>query len=204
LFAKQFFSKIDKGYNEVISVKKTMKKLTLPTLLASAFLFAACTPSAPITGTEEQKAEKLAQIIESGGSADCTVTNLADKSTTQMVVSGKKMKIVGSDFNEGKKGTMINDAVYSYFWSEGDKTGFKTKLEVEKEAQPTPGASEEKIDTTKTAEGYEDELKYKMDCSRRNISDSEFVPPAEVKFIDPSELNSLSPEELQKLYPTQE
>ena len=192
MFAKQFFSKIDKGYNEVISVKKTMKKLTLPTLLASAFLFAACTPSAPITGTEEQKAEKLAQIIESGGSADCTVTNLADKSTTQMVVSGKKMKIVGSDFNEGKKGTMINDAVYSYFWSEGDKTGFKTKLEVEKEAQPTPGASEEKIDTTK------------MDCSRRNISDSEFVPPAEVKFIDPSELNSLSPEELQKLYPTQE
>ena len=82
-----------------------------------------------------------------------------------MVISGKKMKIVGSDFNEGKKGTMINDTVYSYFWSES---------------------------------------KYKMDCSRRNIFDSEFVPPSEVKFIDPGELNTMTPEELQKLYPTQE
>ena len=181
-----------------------MIKKSLVVLLASLIL-AACTPqAAPITGTEEQKAEKLAQIIESGGSADCTITNLADKSMTQMVISGKKMKIVGSDFNEGKKGTMINDTVYSYFWSEGDKTGFKTKLEVEKETRPTPGASEEKVDTTKTAAGYEDESKYKMDCSRRNISDSEFVPPSEVKFVDPSQLNQMTPEELQKLYPAQE
>ncbi|MFZ2202648.1 MAG: hypothetical protein WAV56_04640 [Microgenomates group bacterium] len=182
-----------------------MKKFTLPVLLASAFLFAACTPQAgPITGTEEQKAEKLAQIIESGGSADCTVTNLSDKTTTQMVISGKKMKIIGSDFGQGKKGTMINDTVYSYFWTEGEKTGFKSKLETEKETTPTPAGQEEQFDTESTVQSYEDETKFKLDCARRTVSDSEFVPPQEVKFVDPSELNTMTPEELQKLYPVQE
>lgn len=179
-----------------------MKKLSLPVLLTSAFIFAACTPSAPITGTEEQKAEKLAQIIERGGSADCQVTNLSDNSTIQYIISGKKMKLVGNNFGADKKGTMINDTVYFYSWGDGDKTGYKIKLEPEKETQPTGTASPQgDYDTEKTAQEFEDETKFKLDCVSRVITDSEFVPPQAVKFVDPSELNTMTPEELQKLYP---
>lgn len=164
-----------------------MNKLAL--VISTALLLAACTPTAgPITGTAQQKAEKLSQIIEKGGQADCKVTNLADNSSTQIIVSGKKMKIVGSDFGEGKKGTMVNDGVYNYIWSEGEKTGFKTKI-VTDTITPTPTSGvKQPEDVSQTAQGFEDETKYKMDCAVRTIPDSEFAPPVEVKFTDFAEL----------------
>ncbi len=179
-----------------------MNKLTL--IIPTALLFAACTPSGPITGTEQQKQEKLAQIISSGGSADCIVTNLSDKSTTQMIISGKKMKIIGSDFGEGKKGTMINDTVYTYTWTEGDKTGFKMKLITEKETKPTTTAQEEQPTAEQTATEFEDETKFKTDCAVRNISASEFVPPTSVKFTDLSEINKMNPADYPNNLPTGE
>ena len=166
-----------------------MKKFAI--ILPVAILLSGCPlfPSAPITGTEQQKAEKLSQIISTGGQANCKVTNIADKTSTQIVVSGKKMKFVGSDFGGGKKGTMINDGVYSYIWSEGEKTGFKTKLETETPTQPSDTPSQvAPIDTTKQAESYEDETKYTMDCTRGGVSDADFAPPTDVKFTDFSEM----------------
>ena len=168
-----------------------MNKLTF--LLPAALIFSGCTlipgKTTSITGTEQQKAEKLGQIIASGGQADCQVTNLTDNTSTQIIVSGKKMKFIGSDLGGGKKGTMLNDTVYTYVWTEGEKEGFKTKLEVEKPAEPTEDSTqEENLDTTKRAESYDDETKFKTDCTSRSISDSEFTPPADVKFTDFAEI----------------
>lgn len=168
-----------------------MNKLVL--VIPAALLFSACNQAGPITGTTTQKAEKLAQIIESGGSADCTVTNFSEKSTTQMIISGKKMKIIGSDFGGGKKGTMINDTVYFYSWGEGDKDGFKTKLVTEKETKATEVVKQDEFDTEKAIQEFEDETKFKMDCARRNVSASEFVPPSDVKFTDLAELTKVVP-----------
>lgn len=168
-----------------------MNKLTF--LLPAALIFSGCTliPSktTSITGTEQQKAEKLGQIIASGGQADCQVTNLTDKTSTQIIVSGKKMKFIGSDFGEGKKGTMLTDNVYTYVWSEGEKVGFKTKLETEKATEPTEAApQEENLDATKRAESFDDATKFKTECTRRTISESEFTPPADVNFTDFAEM----------------
>lgn len=167
-----------------------MKNLAL--LLSVALFLSGCTlfsgQSTPITGTEAQKAEKLAAILASGGQADCTITNLEDKSTTRMVVSGKKMKIVGSDFGEGKKGTMINDSVYSYIWTEGEKTGIKTKLDPDVSPTPTVADRTDTSDTVASPETYEDETKYQTDCQRTSVPDSEFTPPADVIFTDLSEM----------------
>ncbi|EKD52641.1 MAG: hypothetical protein ACD_61C00282G0003 [uncultured bacterium] len=162
-----------------------MKKLIF--ILPVALFLSGCTlfPSAPITGTEEQKAEKLAQIISSGGQANCKVTNLSDGTGTQIIVSGKKMKIVGSDMGEGKQGTMINDTLYTYIWSEGEKVGYKMKVEAETPEEPTgTPAQPEQFDTNQQTADYEDTTKYKMDCTRGNVSDSEFTPPADVEFTD--------------------
>ncbi len=182
-----------------------MNRLSLSALLSSALLLAACTPSGPITGTEQQKAEKLAQIIESGGSGDCTITNLSDQSTTQMIVSGKKMKIIGSDFGGGKKGIMINDTAYFYSWGEGDKEGFKTKLITEKETQPTVTTSaEQDFSPKKAVSEFEDETKFKMDCAKRSVSASEFVPPTTVKFTDTAEFTKNQRDYLNSLPPAEE
>ncbi len=171
-----------------------MKKLAF--ILPAALFLSGCTlfPQTPITGTEQQKAEKLSQIISRGGQAKCLVTNLADNSSTQIIVSGKKMKFVGSDIGEGQKGTMINDGTYSYIWNEGEKTGFKTKLEIEKPLQPseTPSAVAP-IDAAQQTAGYDDETKYKMDCTRGGVSDTDFAPPADVQFTDFSEMMKAIP-----------
>ncbi|OGD72967.1 hypothetical protein A3K29_02365 [Candidatus Collierbacteria bacterium RIFOXYB2_FULL_46_14] len=171
-----------------------MKKSLL--LLPAALLFSGCIlfPQAPITGTTQQKAEKLSQIISSGGQANCKVTNLADNTSTQITVSGKKMKVVGSDFGEGKKGTMINDGVNTYVWTEGEKIGFKTKLETEKPLRPTVTLTQaESVNPAETAAGYEDDTKYRMDCTRGGVSDADFTPPADVKFTDFSEMMKAVP-----------
>lgn len=176
-----------------------MKKVSI--LLGSALLLAACRPTGPITGTEEQKAQKLGQIIASGGSAACTVTNLSDNSMVEFVVSGKKMKIVGSDLGQGKRGTMLNDSVYTYIWSEGEKSGFKSKNQTEEDTKGEKETSENDFDTDEQVAVYDDETKFKMDCRSGGVSDSEFVPPSDVQFVDPSELRNMTPEQLQKLYP---
>ncbi|HCQ31403.1 TPA: hypothetical protein DIU27_03425 [Candidatus Collierbacteria bacterium] len=166
-----------------------MKKLAI--ILPIAFLFSGCTlfPSSPITGTEQQKAEKLSQIISSGGQANCKVTNLTDNTSTQISVSGKKMKIVGSDFGEGKQGTMINDGTYTYIWTEGEKVGFKSKLEAEKPLEPTENLDRTApVDSAKQVDTFEDETKFKMDCTRGGVSDADFTPPADVQFTDFSEM----------------
>lgn len=162
-----------------------MKKLAF--ILPVALFLSGCTlfPSAPITGTEDQKAEKLAQIISSGGQANCKITNLSDDTSTQITVSGKKMKMVGSDLGEGKRGTMINDTLYTYIWNEGEKIGYKMKVESEDRQEPTGAPTQpEQFDTSKQTVGYDDATKYRMDCTRGNVSDSEFTPPADVEFTD--------------------
>lgn len=174
-------------YQLLVSMKKLVFLIPVALFLSGCTLLPAKTAS--ITGTEQQKAEKIAQIIASGGQADCQITNLTDKSTTRMVLSGKKMKFIGSDFGEGKQGTMLNDGVYTYIWTEGEKVGFKTKVEA---FEPTKATEDTKqpteVDATQKAESYDDETKFQTNCIRRNIVDSEFTPPADVTFTDFAEM----------------
>lgn len=181
-----------------------MSKVVFPVIVGSALLLAACKPtSAPITGTAEQKAQKLGEIIASGGTAACTITNLTDKSTVDLTVSGKKMKIVGSEMGQGKRGSMINDTTYTYVWEEGSSSGFKFKNPTQDEvSKGQETATQQQADTSKTASTYEDENKYKVDCKQGIVNESEFTPPTEVKFLDQAEMMKLSPQELQKLYQT--
>ncbi len=155
-------------------------------LIPVSIFLSGCTlfPSNKITGNAQVKAEKLAEIISRGGQASCIVNRLDDGSTTQMIISGKKMKILGSDFGDGKKGTMINDGTYTYMWDDVTKTGIKTKIN---EQSPTPSVTVTVPKVTSLADqvtGYEDETKYSVDCTTGAVLDSEFVPPTDVEFTD--------------------
>ena len=183
-----------------------MKKTALLALLPSALLLAGCASPGTQPDNQAQEAEKFAQILESGASAFCTVTNLTDNTSTEMTVSGKKMKIVGADMSGGKRGTMINDSLYVYTWEEGQKTGFKMAIPAEVETADTTQdtTTQQTVDVEEEATAYEDETKYKMNCTKRSVADSEFAPPSDISFYDPSQMQNLSPQELQKLIPQQD
>jgi len=185
-----------------------MNKSTALLILPAAILLSGCTSPIALSGSQPdnqaKETLKLAQIMERGGSAFCKVTDLSDNTTTEMTISGKKMKIVGMDMSEGKKGIMINDAVYVYSWEEGQNTGFKMKIPTEQEikdmadeVQPTP----QNLSTNEQVTAYDDDTKYTLNCETKNVADSEFAPPSSVNFIDPSQMQNLSPQELQKLFP---
>lgn len=62
---------------------------------------------------------------------------------------------------------MVNDEAYTYIWSEGEKTGFKTKI-ITDTVTPTPNSG----------------VKQPEDVSQ---TDTDFVPPSDVKFTDLAE-----------------
>ena len=173
------------------------KKVWLVALASIIFsgcsLFPQKTGSVELTKKEELKqAEKLAKIIERGGSADCKIVDVADNTKlTVMKVSGKKMRIEGQGFGEGeKKGFMINDGVYTYIWSDGDVNGYKTKLPEEQEIKDDKAKINKQDDVVPPVQvgDYEDETRFKVECKEGKIAESEFIPPSTVKFIDPSEM----------------
>ena len=182
-----------------------MNKIVL--LLPAAILIAGCTtatpPEAPLD-FQAQETQKIARILEKGGSAFCTITDVTDNTTTEMTISGKKVKISATNTPEGKKSHIINDTVNVYSWEEGQSTGFKMKLNTEEEVRDTAQNNTESLPDYESAQDpnmYDDETKYTLDCSEKNVPDSEFIPPSGVNFVDPSQIQNMTPQELQKLYP---
>lgn len=179
----------------------------LPSILLAGCTLAPSTPQT-VTGNQAQQAAqqgmKLAQIIQNGGSAVCTITNLSDNSTLQMTLSGKMIKVVGTTTGQSK-GSMINDGNYVYTWQEGQATGYKTKVpsdsEMKETADKTQEPTEEQNSPESEASIYDDTTKYKTDCQEKKVSASEFVPPSDVKFTDTSSFSKMSPEDLQKYLP---
>lgn len=170
-----------------------MKINRLSLVIPAALILSGCTlfpVAGPISGTTEQKALKLAEIIKNGGTANCKITNIADNSSTEIFVNGKKMKFVGTDTGQGKKGMMINDGEFIYTWSDGDKTGVKLSAAV---PTGTPTGAPVDTDTDKQAAMYDDESKYKMDCKAGVVIATEFTPPVDVKFTDLSEMMKAVP-----------
>ena len=171
-----------------------MKKLLFLPLLF-AFIFSACTKS-PLPDsslpssqdTSEQQAVKLAQIIDSGASARCIITDLTTNLTSEYYVSGKKMKIISSDTGPGQPGIVINDGQYVYAWQEGQTTGFKNKIPTEEEIDSLQSDYGE-YQSPSDIEKLETESNFQVNCQKANFTDSDFTPPSDVNFIDPTEMN---------------
>jgi len=179
-----------------------MNKIAL--LLPVAILIAGCTTSTPQEAQPDlqaQETQKIGRILEKGGSAFCRITDLASGITTEMTISGKKVKIAGANTSEGKKSYVINDSVNIYSWEEGQATGFKMIMPTEEEILETAKQVQPTQAVVQDPYLYDDETKYKLDCSEKNIADSEFAPPSGINFVDPAQIQNMTPQELQKLYP---
>jgi hypothetical protein len=172
-----------------------IKKNSATFILVSSVILAGCSllPAQNQTINDQAKqAEKLAKIMEKGGQAICSIKKVGTEESYTITVKGKNMKVSGIDMGEkSKKGFMITDTLYTYVWEDGSKEGFKTKLPSDEEMKKNsekynPG--NDSYQPAAVAKEYEDETKYNVNCKEGGVSDSEFVPPADVKFLDPAAL----------------
>ncbi len=194
-YFEDYLAFIQDRYTVIINTTIMQNKILFAVL--AGVIFSGCLPSQgkiEINSNQSEskkieQAAKLSSIISSGGNALCNISSKDDpKSSTTMYISGKKMKIVGTDTPDGKKGYILNDGEYTYIWAEGEKEGFKTKN------TPTPATTDSDKDEAAMytsedyAGSYEDESKYTVSCDIGKAADSEFTPPSTVKFSDPLEM----------------
>lgn len=142
----------------------------------------------------------LAQMLQSGQSGKCTLTNKQNpQEKVQYFVDGKKIKIITSSADETQSITsyMLMDEQYSYVWQSDSNQGMKYKVLSEAEQQQMMDKY------TKIAQEYEDlvpdtnedqdelqmeaEEDYVVKCDYQSISATEFVAPTNVEFIDMSD-----------------
>jgi len=179
-----------------------MKKTSLFSLvIASSFLFSACTlpfasknnlPSE--TDTPQVQAQKMSQLLASGTSAKCQITDINNPEfVTEIIFSGQKMKMTGTEVAQGSTGSFINDGEYTYVWQEGQTTGYKTRNvdpeDVDNMKEESPDYESGDVSEAPDFSQYETDPTFKVNCQEINISDDEFTPPSNVQFIDPSEMN---------------
>lgn len=136
------------------------------------------------------KAQEFARAIESGKPTLCVMTKGEEK--MEYLIKGKMMRANFTIVAEGKPtlSHMINDEKYFYMWSDGQIQGTKMNLLVPSPS-PVPNAPKD-IEAPKfdSVDDY-DKLKnngYTIDCKGATVTDSDFLPPTDVKFIDPSEI----------------
>ncbi len=157
-----------------------VKIKTLSLALASAVILSGCSlfPAQNKSVNDQTKqTEKLAKILEKGGQAVCEISRVNSEEKYTITYKGKNMKVSGIAMGK-TGGFMIYDTLYTYIWEEGSKEGIKNKVTTApNDYQPEAVARE-----------YDDETKYNINCKEGGVSDSEFVPPTDVKFIDPAAL----------------
>lgn len=175
------------------------KLFYIPLLALFAFTLSACNlKTTPTSNTDqgnlEEQSLKMAQIIESGASAKCVITDLEAQTSTDYYIMGNKMKVTSLGLQESSFGTMINDGTYTYVWQDGQSTGFKSKLpteeeiaSMEKDLNDLQDRAEE-YQTPSDLEEYDNNENYRVDCQKVKLTDADFTPPSDIQFIDPMEM----------------
>ncbi len=160
------------------------------------------------------EAGKLSMMVATGKSGKCTITDKKSSTVMEYYIKGKKMKFASEGMGMGmtEPGTptndpmptaadavkkisyYLNDTEYTYMWEQGAKTGIKTKIEAPAKEDKTIDTEE---DDSKMAEEkpdieiekFEEDTNYTISCDMKELKDSEFIPPADVKFMDYSQMN---------------
>lgn len=185
------------------------KQFILTGLVFGSLFLAGCkaktpetsTPTTTQTATSEggsltDNMKSWADAVKIGGGLRCTFTNTKTNQTSNYVAKGKKMRMSGYVMSNDPSlptGEMLSDANYMYIWDPVKKEGFKMALPSEEEIAAAADKANETVKDTPdfTSEDGIREMEekgYTMDCSPGVISDSEFVPPTDVKFQDYSSL----------------
>lgn len=158
------------------------------------------------TGNQEKVEEK--SVIDSTKEAltawlakkigtECTINDKKDGTMTVKAKDGKakiegfaSMGLGASITPEKKeKGTMISDGEWVYVWS-GKQDGIKFNVKEMEELNKTTGNTVEKNQSLSEQMSWEkwaqtmESSGADYSCKPASLSDSDFLPPADVKFVD--------------------
>lgn len=166
-------------------------------LVTSGLVLAGCGNQQQATQTSREmmrEGQEMAEAVRSGQPTYCKVAMDDGSGTMEYWMKNGKMKAMGKGVASAQEGgsevgAMINDGVYMYIWSEGETTGVKMKVPTEEEVKEAQADAEA---FAKNMPDFEDQTTideyeakgYQVNCKQMNISDNEFVPPAEITFQD--------------------
>lgn len=148
-----------------------------------------------------KEATQWAAAIASGKPTLCTMTKGEDK--MDYLIKGKKMKATMVTTVESKKMTsyMVNDEKYLYMWEDGKDKGTKMAIPTEEETKKMADSAQEYTKNMPDTPSFDsesgfDSLKnegYTIKCDGSSATDTDFVPPQNVKFTDLSEMTKAIP-----------
>ncbi len=200
-----------------------MKKIiTVSIFLGATFMLSGCgktnqpikeeMPSTAVDGgapkevQETAEKQSLLEKLLNRGAVKCNVEQ--DGNDMVILTNGTKVRIEGMTMpdsenmkDEQKKGYMISDGTWVYFWSGKEGMKFNVK-EMEKNTKDPSGDNSEQQDSDfsdwKTMVKDMEESGAKYECSAVTLSESDFTPPTEVTFQDMNEffkqMQSFSPQ----------
>lgn len=184
-----------------------MKKVLLG---VSAIVLAACNnQSTPEVQTQEQamgEYEQMANLVATGKPVRCLMTDTEKGHTMTYLMKDKKVKMTDMMMSDtGETGAMLMDTEYMYTWSDQKKEGTKMKLNLEDLKESADQAQQDVPDLSNEEDrkAYE-EMGYTINCEEAQVSDSEFVPPTDVKFMDMSAMMEKAKEAQQGMTPEQQ
>ncbi len=171
-----------------------MKKILL--VLPLLFL-TACqpkTPTAQIDQTESEtinEAQQMGKLVAEGKPVACVVTDKKTNASYTYKMIGKKVRMSGiTTTGQTGKSSMLLDEQNMYMWDEEKKTGTKWAIPTEDDAKKTAEQQGRNIPDLSTEESREEYINqgYAVDCEETVVTDSDFIPPADVTFSDLSSM----------------
>lgn len=134
--------------------------------------------------------KSLFDFLSMAGSQKCTFSDKSDGSSGAVYVSSGKMR---GDFQRPENGKtnashMINDGKYMYYWSDGEKSGYKMSLDFVKQqaaqitTTPDNNISSSNEQTPSQAVNMKQQADYS--CGGWSEDASMFTVPTDITFTD--------------------
>lgn len=135
--------------------------------------------------------KSLADFLSMNATLKCTFSDKANSSSGTVYVSNGKMR---GDFQSQDNGTatqthMVNDSSYIYYWTDGQKNGYKMSLDViKKETSNISMAPSNGSSQPGQPQGVNMNQQANYSCGPWVVNSSLFTVPSDVTFTDYSSM----------------
>ena len=139
-------------------------------------------PPSQTSPSPSSKGKKtLLDWLKNATGVECQLQQDGNKIT--VLSKGEKIRVFGEEISLGsqrKKGNFINDGQWVYIWTDEDQQGIKYPVPEEENSDQ----SDQSTEVLSLEEAMKEWENYQYSCHPKQVSDQDFVPPAEIEFVD--------------------